>query len=130
MISAELSRRWAVRKELHPDETAAPTWLSLGAFAVYTRLLGNLLAITNTLWVLTFSFLQFTNVYNNCWCASAEFQNGPNGFVVVLATQVQIYAKASTPWIAGTFMGIACTIFCGLFYTLAKGDDLFRIDRH
>jgi hypothetical protein len=125
-LSAYLSHRFSVQKELHGVGPA--TWRSLGAFAVYTRLAGNLLAIANTLWIVTLSFLQFTNVYNNCWCASAEFQNGPYSFVVVIATQAMIYAKASTPWITGTFIAIASSIFCVLFFTLSMGNDLFRMD--
>jgi len=125
-FSAYLSHLWCVQKERYGKQRC--TWCSLGAFAVYFRLLGNVIAIANTLWIVIFSFLQFSNLYNNCWCASSQFQKGLGGFVVVLATPAQIYSKAQAPWIGGTFMAIVCDVLCVLFFTLGKGDDQYEED--
>jgi hypothetical protein len=125
-LSAYLSHRWSVQRERW--QVQGSSWYSLGAWAVYTRLIGNTIAIANTLWIVIFSFLQFTNLYNNCWCASSQFQKGLDGFVLVLATPAQIYSKASAPWIGGTFMAITCDIICVLFFTLGKGDNLYQGD--
>src|SRR3954447_9487012 len=44
--------------------------------AVITRRLGKLLAIISALWVIVFSGLQFSNVFNSCWCNSCAVTRG------------------------------------------------------
>jgi hypothetical protein len=126
VLSARLSHLWRVQQEQLGVKPA--TLFSIGALAVLTRLIGNTLAILNALWVITFSILQFTNVYNNCWCASSALQWGANHYILLFPQPSQIYAIASPFWIAGTFIGIASAAICVIFFMLAKGDDLFRMD--
>jgi hypothetical protein len=126
VLSAWLSHIWSVRREKSGLKPA--TWFSIGSFAVLTRLAGNGLAVFNALWVIAFSTLQFTNLYNNCWCASSALQWRVGGWVPLFATSAQLFAVASQYWIAGTFMGVVCAGFCAVFFMLAKGDDLFQMD--
>jgi hypothetical protein len=126
MLSAALSHCWSVRQELHG--TSPPTWLSLGAFAVYTRLAGNTLAVFNAVWVVTFSIFQLTSLYGNCWCASPALQHGSKNWAVLFATPAQIFTASSEAWITGMFIAIICACYCGVFLPLAKRDDHFRMD--
>ena len=125
VLSASLSQFWSVRNENSRAQSGILVWI--GALAVLTRLAGNTLAVINALFVLSFSFLQLTNVYNNCWCNSSALQWGPNHWVLLWATPADYFALSSPYWIGGTFMSIACAAFCTAFFMLAKGDDLFNM---
>jgi hypothetical protein len=118
VLSAWLSHIWSVRRE---HSVVKPvTRFSIGSFAGLTRLVGNGLAVFKALWVIAFSTLQFTNLYNNCWCASLALQWGIGGWVPLFATPAQYFAVASQYWIVGTFMGVVCSGFCAVFFMLAK----------
>ncbi|KAF8866331.1 hypothetical protein BDZ45DRAFT_578983, partial [Acephala macrosclerotiorum] len=43
----------------------------LGPLPVVLRLFGKFLAFINTIWVILTSILQFTNLYDNCWCSAS-----------------------------------------------------------
>jgi hypothetical protein len=121
VLSAALSHKWAKRRELRPQDTRPSTCFSIGAFAVYTRLAGNALAFLNAGFLATFSILQFTNLYDNCWCSASAFQQGINSYVLIYAIPGQIFAASKTWYIVGTFMAIACVAIClGLFITAER----------
>lgn len=128
VLSANLSHAWAIRRESRPQDTRSPTWGSLGAWAVYTRLIANALAILNAGWLVTLSVLTFTNLYNNCWCASAAFECGTKTWIPTLMTPGMISAVSHGYWVSGTFLAISCTAITLFFFMIAKGDDLFRGD--
>ena len=128
VISSNLSHSWAMKRELRPQDTRSPTWGSTGAWAVYTRLIANVLAILNAIWLVTLSTLTFTNLYNNCWCASAAFQWGSNTWIPILMTPAMVSAYSHGSWVAGTFLAITCIAATLSFFMIAKGDDLFRGD--
>lgn len=121
VLSASLSHGWSKRRE--SKGVKSPTRLTLGTLAVYTRLIGNALAVLNAVWVITFSTLQFTNLYNNCWCAASALQRGtgPGSWIAILATPAEFFAAAKGSWIVGTFLAIFCSAFCMFFFMLAKG---------
>lgn len=120
VTSAWLSHFWAKQKEsLGPRRPAA---FSAASLAVITRVAGNALGICNAFWVLVFSVLQFTNLYNNCWCASSAMQWGPKSWVLLFASPADIFAFSQTYWAAGTFLGLVIAFFCtvSLMVVLAK----------
>jgi len=124
-LSAWLSHLWEIRAENGKSTTVCSV---IAGAAVITRLLGNTLAVVNGLWVLTFSFLQLTNVYDNCWCNASAFEWGTGAFVTLFSTPTDLFILANRYWSAGTFMGLFCAIISAVFFSLAKGDDLFRTD--
>ena len=121
MLSASLSREWSKRRK--PKYGKASGRHIFGASAVCTRLIGNALAVLNAIWVITFSTLQFTNLYQNCWCASSALQRGtgPGSWVAILASPADYFAAAHTSWISGTFLAMFCSAFCLFFFVWAKG---------
>jgi hypothetical protein len=126
VLSASLSHTWAKRYEAKRNTT--PNWGSVRAWAVYTRTIANALAVLNALWLVTFTMLSFTNLYNNCWCASSAFQWGRNTWVPTLMTPDMIWAFSHTYWVSGTLVSIACTAITLSFFTIAKEGYLFRND--
>jgi hypothetical protein len=124
VLSASLSQLWSARIENSRAQSSVLVWIA--ALAVLTRLAGNTLAVINALFVLAFSVLQLTNVYDNCWCSSSALQWGPDHWVLLWATSSDYFAQSSSYWIGGTFMSISCAVFCTAFFMLAKGDDLFN----
>jgi hypothetical protein len=123
VASASLSQFWSARSENSRTQSSVLGWIA--ALAVVTRLAGNAVAVINALFVLTFSVLQLTNVYENCWCRSSALQWGPDHWVLLWATHADYFAHSGSYWIGGTFMSISCAVFCTAFFMLAKGDDLF-----
>lgn len=126
VLSASLSHHWSEHRETHPERRQTAGWLSLGAFAVYFRLAANTLAILNAIWVITFSTLQFTNLYNNCACNSSFTKD----WVVIssIAIPGRIYEVASVYWIAGTATAIASAFLSTVFLYMARGEELFMMD--
>ncbi|KAH8894635.1 hypothetical protein GQ53DRAFT_858115 [Thozetella sp. PMI_491] len=123
-LSAWLTHLWAVRRE---NGSATPSKLfSLGSFAIFTRLLGNTLAVLNAAWLIILSFFQFTNMYNNCWCGSSAFQWGYDFWVLLFPTDAEVFSIGKNYWIAGTFVGVFCCSVAGAFFVMAKGNELFR----
>lgn len=105
---------------------ATTGWFSLGAMAVYIRLVSNTLAILNALWLITFSTLQLTNLYNNCACNSSF--NKSWVLISSIAIPGRMYEVASVYWIAGTATAIvSASLFAGFLY-MARGEDLYRMD--
>jgi hypothetical protein len=127
-LSAWLSHLRAIMQNPPRSQRPPTTCFSIERLAVLTRLLENMLAILNGTWVVILSFLQFTNVYNNCWCSASAFQWGTNSWVLLFATLSELFVVVSQAWAAGTFLGLFCALVCGGFFVFAKGDDLFRME--
>jgi hypothetical protein len=91
--------------------------------AVLTRRLGKLLAIISALWVIAFSGLQFSNVFNSCWCNSCAVTRGTGvkSYVILFATNETIADLAESAWIFGVLWS-AVTVFVALaFVGVGKG---------
>ncbi|KAE9366619.1 hypothetical protein N431DRAFT_495066 [Stipitochalara longipes BDJ] len=95
--------------------------------AILTRLAGKSLACLNTCFILVTSVLQFTNLYNNCWCSAAVAGLGRDkGWVILFATDAQIAAAAKTPWIVGICLGIGVGLGTLIWILWGRGDDIFK----
>jgi hypothetical protein len=118
--SAWLSHLWAQKKESSGPQRLAV--FSIASLAVITRLAGNALGVCNAFWVIVFSVLQFTNLYNNCWCAASAMQWGSGSWVILFASPADIFAFSETYWATGTFLGLFVAFLCtfGLMVALAK----------
>lgn len=98
--------------------------------AILTRLAGKSLACLNTCFLFVTSVLQFTNLYNNCWCSAAVAGLGrEKGWVILFATDAQIAAAAKTPWIVGICLGIFVGLGTLVWILGERGDDIFRKNR-
>jgi hypothetical protein len=94
---------------------------------VVARFIGKALACINAFWLLTISLLQFTNIYNCCWCSACVLQYGTvEGWVLLWATDDQIKDVALNGWIAGVIVSGLALLFSGLFFVLTPGEEVFN----
>ncbi|KAF9790969.1 hypothetical protein BJ322DRAFT_977568, partial [Thelephora terrestris] len=71
--------------------------------AACTRWLGKFIAILNGLGILVSCILQFSGIYDNCFCSSAIFGGDPSGSVS--STPAHIWeSEVYWYWIGGTVM--------------------------
>jgi hypothetical protein len=85
-------------------------WLS-----IFLRRLGKLIAALNAVWIVAVGFLQFSNVYDRCYCNSSAMGLGKYAYYIIDRVDV---ASMRPAWIGGFFLGAgAAMIFAG-FVTL------------
>ena len=101
----------------------------LGAIAVTFRLAGTLLAAANALFLIATSALQFTGLYDTCWCDACIPSNGyDTPWVILFATDEQISAVASSSWGSGTAISIVAMIVVTVFMIWSGGDEIWNGD--
>ena len=99
----------------------------LGPLVVVTRLSGKLLAAANALFLITASALQFTGLFDNCWCDACIPSLGRQaGWVILFASDAQIAAASKSAWVGGVLMS-AVSVAAITFYVLtSRGDEVFK----
>ena len=99
----------------------------LGPLAVVTRAAGKSAALLNAFWVLIASTLQFTKLFNNCWCESDVLGLGPSfGWVVIFATDEQIADSARVAWGTGIALSLTIVGVLTLFVIFGTGNDALK----
>lgn len=98
----------------------------MALLTVITRLLGQVLALSNVLWLLLISLLQFTNLYNNCWCASCALALKEKALVILWATDEQIAAIARRDWTFALAMSAVTVLLVGGFFIVMSGEEMFQ----
>ena len=93
---------------------------------VLTRYLGVLLGAINAIWLLLISILQFTNVYDNCWCEGCVLGLGKKAWVILWASDEQIVAAAWNSWIFALVMSFVAVVIAGGFFVTMGGEELFK----
>lgn len=91
--------------------------------AVLTRRLGKTLAVLSALWVIVFSSLQFSNIFNSCWCNSCAVTRGQGvkSYVILFAPNDVITNLAESAWVFGVLWSVI-TVFVALaFVGVGKG---------
>jgi hypothetical protein len=91
--------------------------------AILTRWLGKLLAIMSALWVILLSGLQFSNVYDSCWCNSCTVTRGTGvkSYVIFFATYDTVAGIASTAWVWGVAWSFVTVLVTLAFVFVGKG---------
>lgn len=126
-LSACLSHLYSLRLEAAHHRHRPSTLLA--ALAVLTRLLGQLLASANAIFVVATSVLQFTGLLDNCWCNACIPSLGEAaGWVVLFASDAQTFTASKNSWVGGLFMGIVVGGAASLWIFIARGDELFGDD--
>lgn len=101
----------------------------LGPLAVVTRLFGKFLAAANALYLVATSVIQFTGLYDTCWCDSCIPSLGRQaGWVVLFASDAQIAAASKEAWIGGVSMSIASAAVVTFCFLISRGDEIFAQD--
>jgi len=113
--------RWSAHVE--PSENrgiSAQEYLSLrtkilGVSAVTLRVAGRLLAVLNTCILVTGCLLQFTGVYECCYCNSSYIGLRSKGFISLLSPS-ELQDEAKTSWGVGAGLSIGSVIFTCVGY--------------
>ena len=94
-----------------------------------TRLLGKLLASANAIFVIATSIIQFTGLFDNCWCDACIPSLGKAaGWVVLFASDEQLFKASKGAWVGGVFMAIVVGGVISLWIFIARGDEVFAGD--
>lgn len=93
---------------------------------VLTRFLGQFFAVINAFWLVLISFLQFSNVYSNCWCEGSVLGLGSKAWVILWASDSQIVAAAWDSWILAVVMSALTLVFAGGFFVTMRGEEIFN----
>ncbi|KAF6820863.1 hypothetical protein CPLU01_12677 [Colletotrichum plurivorum] len=104
LLSAALSHFTMRGYELTPSRRGAPL---VGAFAVMTLLLGRFLLVANTTWLLVMSIWELIGFFDSCYCASAEFSKGAEGWVLLFKVADDLKEDAQMPWGVCIGLGLA-----------------------
>lgn len=123
LMSASLSNRWSLQMEM---PRPSPHFL-LGPLAVLTRLIGKSLAAANALFLITTSSVQFTGLYDTCWCDACIPSLGRQaGWVVLFASDAQIAAASKGAWIGGVSMSVLSAASITFYFLTSRGDEVFK----
>lgn len=128
-FSACLSHLYSLRLEKsHRHRWHRPSSL-LAGLAVLTRILGKLLASANAIFVIATSIIQFTGLFDNCWCDACIPSLGKAaGWVVLFASDAQLFSASKSAWVGGVFMAIVVGGVISLWIFIARGDEVFAGD--
>jgi hypothetical protein len=111
VLSAHLSHTWAKRCESGLRHTRSLIWISLGALAVYTRLIANTLAILNSLFLVTISTMTITNIAETSWCFSAPSLLASLTWVPTQAIAGLLPALSWGYWVLKIFWGLTFVFY-------------------
>ncbi|KAH7127145.1 hypothetical protein B0J11DRAFT_432600 [Dendryphion nanum] len=93
----------------------------LCGFAVTTRILGKTIAVCNALWLLVTALLEYTGVYDRCYCRGNQTSLGmAKGWVALFKTEDQLADIATSPWAGGVAMSILICFGSYLFFWLGS----------
>ncbi|KAL1303217.1 hypothetical protein AAFC00_006635 [Neodothiora populina] len=95
------------------------TWKhsSICAAAVLLRYTGKTVAVLNGLWLIVSTLLEYTGVYDNCWCKSDRLGKGDTGWVVLFKGASDLKQAANSSWAAGVATSLlVCSISLAIFY--------------
>lgn len=123
VFSASISNRWSLQME---TAKVRPHFV-LGPLAVTTRLVGKSLAAANTLFLVATSAIQFTGLYDNCWCDACIPSLGRQaGWVILFASDAQISAASKGAWIGGVAMSLLSAFSITVYILTSRGDEVFK----
>jgi hypothetical protein len=93
----------------------------LCGLAVTTRLLGKTIAVGNTIWLVLTALLQYTGVYDRCYCRGNQTGLGLHGgWLVLFKTENDLGNYATSPWAGGVAMSILVCFISYLFFWLGS----------
>jgi hypothetical protein len=120
--SVFLSHAAMLRVQAHAQKPNSKRSPRLGhkilyGLAITSRIPGKFIAVTNAIWLLASSFMEYLGVFENCWCNSSSLSLGDvGGWVTLFPTAQEIQQLAvAKGYLSG---GIAFSV---LVFTIATG---------
>ena len=125
VLSSYLSHLWSARLEQNPELPASSLFHLVGPLAVVMRCLGKYIAVVNACWVVIISTLQFTKIFNNCWCEACVAQLGTTfGWVVIFASDAQVADVSWAAWNGGLAISLTVVLLFILFIIFGRGAEV------
>ncbi|KAG2045202.1 hypothetical protein BDR03DRAFT_27880 [Suillus americanus] len=100
--AAYSNRKPSSARKPSPAQVPLHAHISL-ALSHCLRRMGKLLAISNSGWVITTCILQYSDIYNTCFCDSSMISRGAAAYVTIFETPAQT-ALAKNAWIGALFL--------------------------
>ncbi|KDR79636.1 hypothetical protein GALMADRAFT_137430 [Galerina marginata CBS 339.88] len=89
-----------------------------GSISIFLRRLGKVVGMLNALWIVAMGIMQFSGIYDRCYCNSSVFFLGKNAYNVITLTQDDAQ-RMRAAWIGGFVLGAMPTIiFAGVISLL------------
>ena len=109
-----LSHEVMLRSQQSNDEgvkrsTDAWPYQVLCAFTVLCRCAGKILAVFNTLLLISSSILEPIGAYDNCWCNGDVIGDGYSGYITLFRSGKDLRLAARLPWGGGLALAIFVT---------------------
>lgn len=93
----------------------------LCGMAVITRFLGKTIAIGNTVWLILTALLDYTGVYDQCYCRGNQTGLGiERGWLVLFKLENDLSNFATSPWAGGVAMSLLVCVASYLFFWLGS----------
>ncbi|PSN75195.1 hypothetical protein BS50DRAFT_34271 [Corynespora cassiicola Philippines] len=93
----------------------------LCGLAVTSRLFGKTIAILNALWLIVSSLLEFTSVYDRCYCRGNQTGLGmEHGWIVLFKSEKDLADYATSSWVGGLTLSIIVCFGSYIFFWLAS----------
>ncbi|KAK2051246.1 hypothetical protein LY76DRAFT_630605 [Colletotrichum caudatum] len=122
--AAMLLSAWVSHFTMREYQTASRVTVYLhfcGAFAVMTRLFGQLLLVGNTIWLLAISIFELIGFFDSCYCAGTQLSKGlEHGWILLFKHADALKADAQEAWKTGIGMGFVTTFLAVMIFYLAS----------
>ncbi|KAG1719920.1 uncharacterized protein EDB91DRAFT_376648 [Suillus paluster] len=83
---------------------------------------GKFLAIVNAIWIIAASMLQFTNIYDNCYCNSSVLGRGVRDAYFIVITDGLDLAQTKAAWFGA--LALTCCTSLGFIFFMSLLTDL------
>ena len=71
--------------------------------------------------------MQFTGLFDNCWCDACIPTLGKvRGWVILFANDEQIAAAGKAAWLGGVSLGMVVVALVTIWIFIARGDEVFE----
>jgi hypothetical protein len=118
----QLRRRYdPYNEETKPPYLRRHTCYRVGA--VVTRVLGRVLVVVNSIWIILISLWELIGFFNNCWCDGVVLGKGDAGFVILFKTQQDMATNADRAWAGGVFVSVfVMAASSAVFWLFCRGN--------
>ncbi|KAI0129846.1 hypothetical protein BJ170DRAFT_289950 [Xylariales sp. AK1849] len=115
------------RRHDHANERlAGPDPGSLTCFrvcAVLTRVLGRVLVVFNSAWIILISLWELIGFFNNCWCDGVSLSKGDKGFIILFKDGKEMAQSAQPAWAGGVFLSVfVVAASSAVFWLFCRGN--------
>ncbi|GAB1311470.1 hypothetical protein MFIFM68171_01680 [Madurella fahalii] len=86
--------------------------------SVVLRLLGRVLVLGNSAWLVVTSLFELVGFFDNCWCEGVVFAKGEAAVVVLFKNAVDLAENARPPWAGGVALSGGAMLLSTVWFAL------------